>query len=207
MTNELKDPGWSPAEIPGLVRKKGRKTEPAVSQTVGHVPSPPPAVEIPTMATKDPAPEKVSPIATAKAVAKESLNDAVAFKQETAYTDSVEAHEELMDCLVNARTLVQKIQAAADSYYIMCDYLSADDAKQYIPVVSSIMRALQTKDPQLVPELIENQAQQIVEGWVVMANVANKAVEICKQLTQASRAETINNELRHEWNGQTEDCH
>lgn len=179
-TTTPKEPQWSPAEIPGLVRKKGpRKVDSVQAATE-------PAA----------APEPTSQIDTAKAVAKEALNGAVAFTDAAPKTVSpVEAHEELMECMINAQTLVQKIRGAADSYYIMCDYL-AGEGEQYIPVVDSIMRALKSKDPTLVAELIEMQANEIVEGWLTMQSTANKAVDICKLLTQASRAQVIEEELK-----------
>jgi hypothetical protein len=184
MTATLKEPVWTPAEIPGLVRKKGpRKTEAAIPVAA---PVPEPVV----------APEPAPLVEAAKTVTKEYLNGAVAFAEETRVALSpVEAHEELMDCLVHAQTLVQKIRAAADSYYIMCDYLSGE-GDQYIPVVDSIMRALKSKDPTLVAELIEAQANEIVDGWQILQQTSDRAVEICKLLTQASRAQTIDSELQ-----------
>ena len=203
MSNVLKEPAWAPAEIPGLVRKKGRKPEPTIAKPANQpaqVVAPESQPPVPPVLAQPEArsPEPPSP------PAKEELNGT--YRTEALPFDPAKAHEDLMGCLVDARTLVQKIQASADSYYIMCDYLAADDAQQYIPIVDSLMRALQTKDPQLVPELIEGQAQQIVEGWLIMAEVAAKAVKICEQLAQTSRAAVIDDELRKEWNGQATGC-
>lgn len=200
MSNELKEPGWIPTEIPGLVRKKGRVTAASAPKPVGNVVSPPPASKITAVLMLDPQPaETTVPPAPAPVEA-----NGVAHPREFTQIqfDPVKAHEDLMCCLIDAKTLVQKLQTAADSYYVMCDYLAAGDAQQYNPIVDSLMRALQAKSPKLVPELIEGQAQQIVEGWLIMAEVTGRAVKICEQLAQTSRAELINEELQKEWNGQ-----
>lgn len=191
-----KEPQWSPAEIPGLIRKRGGRKPELVTDTA--VPTAPAQSEEspPPVHAATAAPEKESQIATSNVIAREALKGAVAFAGEVPVTLSpVEAHEELMDCLVNAQALVQKIRAAADSYYIMCDYL-AGEGDQYIPVVDSIMRALKSKDPTLIAELIETQANEIVDGWQILQGTATKAVDICKLLTQASRAQIIDDELK-----------
>ena len=204
MPNDPKEPTWTPTEIPGLVRKKGR----GATAVAGNAPSV--AVNTPTQ-EKPPQVRKAEPVpakngtpapapapAPAPVAAKRDLSEII-------QQDPLATHEELMECLANAKKLVQRIQVAADSYYIMCDYL-AEDAEPYVAVVDSIMRALHHKNPQLVPELIEEQASQIVEGWQVMAHTANRAVAICKQLAQAARADTINEELQQEHNNQFTLC-
>lgn len=193
MTNELKEPGWSPPEIPGLVRKKGRKNE--------SVASPPVATPVPVPeAPPSPPAAKAAPVAAPAAAATihvpaENVK-VISSPNPTANIDPGKAHEELMQCLATARTVIQRLQAAADSYYILCDYMGSDDAQPYVPAIDSIMRALHNKDPQLVHELIDTQAQEIIGGWLALSEAADQAVGICKMLTQASRAATIDAELR-----------
>lgn len=163
MTTEVKEPGFVAETIPGLVRKK--RSSKSVAAAVMQVDEPIEPLEV------VPEPEVVESTCPQESEPVASLTYA-------------EAHEGLMSCLIQAETSLRNIRAAADTYYVLCDYLNPSADIPLSPLLTNLLGSIDESTPTVLPELIDSQAKRVVDGWSSVQDTAAMAVGICHYLAQ-----------------------
>jgi len=146
---ELKEPkNWTPPEIPGLVRKK-RNPKQVVTE--------------------------VEPV----------KEEATVTKQEAPATQEVptlpedygieQLHTELMTCLLTAQNVTSNVATASEIYYVLCERVQDHyTVSPSVGVLDTIIAAINTKAPEILTDLIAEQADMVVLGWNELSHISAK---------------------------------